>query len=171
VLGVDGVVDLIRAACAVAPETRLRRIVGELRRRELGDDTTLADDRGRGLSAPPAAAHGVSRARAELLAEVRAAVQRALATQGMDARAAARMVLAVDEACANIIRHAYRGAAMGASRCASSGIATPASSNCATARRRRPGLQCSRAIWSDAGRAGSASISSTKPWTTGGCGR
>jgi sigma-B regulation protein RsbU (phosphoserine phosphatase) len=48
-------------------------------------------------------------ARAESLAEVRAAVQRALATQHIDARIAARIVLAIDEACANIIRHAYRG--------------------------------------------------------------
>ena len=45
-------------------------------------------------------------ARAESLAEVRAAVQRALATQHIDARIAARIVLAIDEACANIIRHA-----------------------------------------------------------------
>lgn len=48
-------------------------------------------------------------ARAESLAEVRAAVQRALASQHIDARIAARIVLAIDEACANIIRHAYRG--------------------------------------------------------------
>jgi sigma-B regulation protein RsbU (phosphoserine phosphatase) len=41
VLGVDGVVDLIVRHAQWRPETRLRRIVGELRRRELGDDTTL----------------------------------------------------------------------------------------------------------------------------------
>jgi anti-sigma regulatory factor (Ser/Thr protein kinase) len=60
------------------------------------------------LSAPPLLRMEFA-ARAESLAEVRAAVQRALATQGIDARAAARIVLAIDEACANIIRHAYRG--------------------------------------------------------------
>ncbi len=41
VLGVHGVVDLIVRHVQWRPETRLRRIVGELRRRELGDDTTL----------------------------------------------------------------------------------------------------------------------------------
>ncbi|MBK6435531.1 MAG: ATP-binding protein [Rhodanobacteraceae bacterium] len=41
--------------------------------------------------------------------EVRAAVQRALLMQGVDARDVARIVLAIDEACANVIRHAYRG--------------------------------------------------------------
>ncbi|MBI2396996.1 MAG: ATP-binding protein [Xanthomonadales bacterium] len=46
-------------------------------------------------------------ARAEALAEVRAAVQRALSAQGLSARELAQLVLAIDEACANIIRHAY----------------------------------------------------------------
>lgn len=41
VLGVDGVVALVARHAQWRPETRLRRIVGELRRRELGDDTTL----------------------------------------------------------------------------------------------------------------------------------
>ncbi|MBK7043144.1 MAG: SpoIIE family protein phosphatase [Rhodanobacteraceae bacterium] len=40
-LGVDGVVDLVSRHAQWRPETRLRRIVGELRRRQLGDDTTL----------------------------------------------------------------------------------------------------------------------------------
>ncbi len=40
-LGVDGVVELIQRHAQWRPETRLRRIVGELRRRQLGDDTTL----------------------------------------------------------------------------------------------------------------------------------
>jgi sigma-B regulation protein RsbU (phosphoserine phosphatase) len=60
------------------------------------------------MSAPPLLRIEFA-ARAESLAEVRAAVQRALATQHIDARVVARIVLAIDEACANIIRHAYRG--------------------------------------------------------------
>ncbi|MCC6560117.1 MAG: SpoIIE family protein phosphatase [Xanthomonadales bacterium] len=40
-LGVEGVVALIQRHAQWRPETRLRRIVGELRRRQLGDDTTL----------------------------------------------------------------------------------------------------------------------------------
>jgi anti-sigma regulatory factor (Ser/Thr protein kinase) len=59
------------------------------------------------MSAPPLLRMEFA-ARAESLADVRAAVQRALAGQRIDARVAARIVLAVDEACANIIRHAYR---------------------------------------------------------------
>lgn len=60
------------------------------------------------MSAPPLLRIEFA-ARAESLAEVRAAVQRALSAQGVDARATARIVLAIDEACANIIRHAYGG--------------------------------------------------------------
>jgi sigma-B regulation protein RsbU (phosphoserine phosphatase) len=41
VLGVDGVVDLVARHAQWRPEARLRRIVGELRRRTLSDDTTL----------------------------------------------------------------------------------------------------------------------------------
>ena len=41
VLGVDGVVALFMRHAQWRPETRLRRIVGDLRRRQLGDDTTL----------------------------------------------------------------------------------------------------------------------------------
>lgn len=52
-------------------------------------------------------------ARAEALADVRAAVQRTLAQQGVGGREAAQLVLAIDEACANIIRHAYRGCGQG----------------------------------------------------------
>ncbi len=52
-------------------------------------------------------------ARAEALADVRAALSQALDAQGVSGREAARIVLAVDEACANIIRHAYRGCADG----------------------------------------------------------
>lgn len=52
-------------------------------------------------------------ARAESLADVRAAVQRTLARQGVSGREAAQLVLAIDEACANIIRHAYGGCGQG----------------------------------------------------------
>ena len=52
-------------------------------------------------------------ARAEALADVRAALGQALDAQRVGAREAARIVLAVDEACANIIRHAYAGCSEG----------------------------------------------------------
>ncbi len=59
------------------------------------------------MSAPPLLRMEFA-ARAESLAEVRAAVHRALLTLTLDARDVARIVLAIDEACANVIRHAYR---------------------------------------------------------------
>lgn len=59
------------------------------------------------MSAPPLLRIEFA-ARAEALSAVRAAVQRVLATQGLAARDTAQLVLAIDEACANIIRHAYR---------------------------------------------------------------
>jgi sigma-B regulation protein RsbU (phosphoserine phosphatase) len=64
------------------------------------------------MSAPPLLRVEFA-ARAESLAEVRAAVQRTLAEQGVGAREAAQLVLAIDEACANIIRHAYGGCGQG----------------------------------------------------------
>ncbi len=48
-------------------------------------------------------------AQATALADVRAAVQHALARVGLNARLASPFVLAIDESCTNIIRHAYRG--------------------------------------------------------------
>ena len=64
------------------------------------------------MSAPPLLRVSFP-ARAESLAEVRAAVNRTLLALAMDARVLARIVLAIDEACANIIRHAYRGCSEG----------------------------------------------------------
>ncbi|MCX6898757.1 MAG: ATP-binding protein [Verrucomicrobia bacterium] len=43
------------------------------------------------------------------LADVRALVRRAAAEAGLDEQATFNLMLAVDEACANIIRHAYGG--------------------------------------------------------------
>ena len=52
-------------------------------------------------------------AQASKLAEVRAAVQRVLNGAGVASRDVARMVLAIDEACANVIRHAYHNCGEG----------------------------------------------------------
>jgi anti-sigma regulatory factor (Ser/Thr protein kinase) len=48
-------------------------------------------------------------ARPERLADIRAAVAEAARALGVDALLAQDVVLAVDEACQNIIRHAYQG--------------------------------------------------------------
>lgn len=52
-------------------------------------------------------------AQASALADVRAAVQHALARAGLNARLASPFVLAIDESCTNIIRHAYHGCESG----------------------------------------------------------
>lgn len=44
----------------------------------------------------------------QLLCVVRAALERALSVYGMDSESAGRVVLAVDEAIANVMRHAYQ---------------------------------------------------------------
>jgi anti-sigma regulatory factor (Ser/Thr protein kinase) len=59
------------------------------------------------MSAPPLLRMEFT-ARADVLSGVRAEVQRTLGALGVSGREAARIVLAIDEACANIIRHAYR---------------------------------------------------------------
>ncbi len=48
-------------------------------------------------------------ARADRLKEVRAAVQKAIRRAGIESGCARDVVMAVDEACQNVIRHAYGG--------------------------------------------------------------
>ncbi len=60
------------------------------------------------MSAPPLL-ELVFESRAEALAEVRAAVQRCLIGLGLESRTLSKVVLSIDEACANIIRHAFHG--------------------------------------------------------------
>jgi anti-sigma regulatory factor (Ser/Thr protein kinase) len=52
-------------------------------------------------------------ARAERLKEVRAMVKQAAQTAGCDEQLAEQLVIAVNEACMNVIQHAYRGSGAG----------------------------------------------------------
>lgn len=106
-LGSDGLRAIITRHAELAPEPRLRALIGNLKRLRLVDDTTLLllqEPRGKTtltlleLKFP---------ARAEQMREVRAALRGALDSQEVAPELRDRLVLAVDEACTNIIRHAY----------------------------------------------------------------
>jgi sigma-B regulation protein RsbU (phosphoserine phosphatase) len=108
-LGAEGVHGLLGSFAAMPTAERLRTVLRALDGSVLlRDDVTLlaVEDRRR----PPTVA--VQRrfpARPEALASIRAAVADQATRLGVPAGAAADCVLAVDEACQNIIRHAYKG--------------------------------------------------------------
>ena len=109
-LGEGGLRELIARHAQLAPEPRLRALIGDLKRLHLVDDTTmLLLQEGCGKHA-----HTLLElefpARAERMREVRSALRCALDGQEIAPELRDRLVLAVDEACTNIIRHAYRGA-------------------------------------------------------------
>ncbi len=110
-LGVEGVESVVRDLGALPPETRLRSIVRELRQLTVTDDTTLMLIEGEtpqetrehlllnfGFPALPQELCGMRHKLAAVLAQ--AGVENVLRQS---------LVLAVDEACANVIRHAYGG--------------------------------------------------------------
>jgi sigma-B regulation protein RsbU (phosphoserine phosphatase) len=108
-LGTAGLHELIKRHSALAPEPRLRALLGDLKRLSLVDDTTLLlvqEPRGKSalslLDMQFPASPGQMRA-------VRAALRKALDGQEIPPELRDRLVLAVDEACTNIIRHAYCG--------------------------------------------------------------
>jgi phosphoserine phosphatase RsbU/P len=106
-LGSDGLRALIARRSGSAPEPRLRALIGDLKRMRLVDDTTflvLQEPRGDpalvllDLHFP---------ARAEEMRGVRANLRTMLDSQEVDPELRDKLVLAVDEACTNIVRHAY----------------------------------------------------------------
>jgi sigma-B regulation protein RsbU (phosphoserine phosphatase) len=110
-LGVEGVEAVVRDLGALPPETRLRSLARELRQLTVTDDTTLmliegeVAQEGRehlllnfGFPALP-----------QELGSMRHKLAAALARAGVETVLRQSLVLAVDEACANIIRHAYGG--------------------------------------------------------------
>jgi sigma-B regulation protein RsbU (phosphoserine phosphatase) len=111
-LGVEGVEAIVRDLGALPPEPRLRALVRELRQLTVTDDTTLMLIEGEtvqegnehlllslGFPAQP-----------QELGAMRHKLAAALAQAGVETVLRQSLVLAVDEACANVIRHAYGGA-------------------------------------------------------------
>ena len=106
-LGSEGLRAMISTHSQLAPEARLRALVGDLKRLRLVDDTTImliAEPRGK-------CAHELLKlefpARAEEMRGVRTALRTVLDAQEIEPQLRDQLVLAVDEACTNIIRHAY----------------------------------------------------------------
>jgi len=106
-IGNAGVRDLIARHAAGAAEVRLRGLLTELKQLRLVDDTTLLIVEAPRAEAPEVLLDHRVAAAAEELRGVRAAIRRTLDAVGVEPELRDRLVLAVDEACANIIRHAY----------------------------------------------------------------
>ena len=111
-IGLEGVRALVERVSTMSARARVRAIIGSLRKLLLADDTTLmliADD-----GAAPRYLGGIAGSSdAENLRLVRRAVNDVVHLLGFDESASQRVVLAVDEAFANVIRHAYRGSSEG----------------------------------------------------------
>ena len=106
-IGNAGVRDLIARHAGGAAEVRLRGLLTELKQLRLVDDTTLLIVEAPRAEAPEVLLDHCVPAAAEELRGVRAAIRRTLDAVGVEPELRDRLVLAVDEACANIIRHAY----------------------------------------------------------------
>lgn len=111
-LGVEGVEAIVRDLGALPPEPRLRALVRELRQLTVTDDTTLMLIEGE--SAPEPCERLLLSigfpAQPQELGAMRHRLAAALAQAGVETVLRQSLVLAVDEACANVIRHAYGGA-------------------------------------------------------------
>jgi len=106
-LGAEGLRNTIARHAVLAPEARLRALIVDLKRLDLVDDTTLLllqEPRG---STMQMLLDMKFPARAEEMRHVRARLRAALDAQEIGPELRDRLVLAVDEACTNIIRHAY----------------------------------------------------------------
>lgn len=108
-LGQDGARALIERHAAASPEVRLRSIVSELRQLRLVDDTTLLLIEETQRHPAELLLRQAFPAEPERLRCMRADLRLALDRHGVAADLRDRLVLAVDEACCNIIRHAYAG--------------------------------------------------------------
>jgi sigma-B regulation protein RsbU (phosphoserine phosphatase) len=106
-LGSDGLRRLIAEQADLAPEPRLRALIGELKRMRLVDDTTfLLLQRPRGKAARLVLTLDFMAQPAEMRA-VRAALRGALDAEEVPPELRDQLVLVVDEACTNVMRHAY----------------------------------------------------------------
>jgi len=106
-LGGAGVRELIARHATAAPDARLRALLSDLKHLKLVDDTTLLlIEKPRAHDAQVLLEHHMP-ARAEYLREMRNALRKLLDQLGIEPALRDRLVLAVDEACTNIIRHAY----------------------------------------------------------------
>jgi sigma-B regulation protein RsbU (phosphoserine phosphatase) len=112
-IGNAGVRALIARHAQDSLEVRLRGLLADIKRLRIVDDTTLLLVEAPRAERPEVLLARSAPARAESLRDLRAAVRACLDALGVEPQLRDRLVLAVDEACANIIRHAYAGACEG----------------------------------------------------------
>ena len=108
-IGAAGLRDFLVRHLGLAPEPRLRALISDLKHLDLVDDTTVLL-----LQEPRGAAAQVLLdlhfpAQAAQMRSVRTRLRAALDEQGVGPELRDKLVLAIDEACTNVIRHAYCG--------------------------------------------------------------
>jgi len=108
-LGVSGVVALLQRLECLAPEPRMRALVRNLRALQVTDDITLMLVSGYASNCEACLLDHSFPAQPGELAGMRRALAAALARAGVDAALRQALVLAVDEASSNIIRHGHGG--------------------------------------------------------------
>jgi sigma-B regulation protein RsbU (phosphoserine phosphatase) len=102
-----GVRKLIVRHAAASPDARLRGLLTDLKRLRLVDDTTLLIVEAPRAQMPEVLLERRFAAQAAELRSMRSAIRQALDILAVEPELRDRLVLAVDEACANIIRHGY----------------------------------------------------------------
>ncbi|HET9031372.1 MAG TPA: SpoIIE family protein phosphatase [Dokdonella sp.] len=106
-IGSEGVRELISRHAGASAEPRLRGIFSELKQLRLVDDTTLLLIERMQVHGPEILLKRCFPAQPEQMREIRSLLRGALDDAGVETGIRDKLVLAVDEACCNIIRHAY----------------------------------------------------------------
>lgn len=106
-IGNAGVRELITRHAHSSPDARLRGLLADLKKLRLVDDTTLLLVEAPRADTPDVVLDLHIPAQAEALRGLRSAMRQALDGLHVEPQLRDRLVLAVDEASANIIRHAY----------------------------------------------------------------
>jgi phosphoserine phosphatase RsbU/P len=106
-IGSEGVRELISRHAGASAEPRLRGMFSELKHLRLVDDTTLLLIERAQVHGPEVLLKRRFPARPEQMREIRSLLRSALDDAGVETAIRDKLVLAVDEACCNVIRHAY----------------------------------------------------------------
>ena len=106
-IGLAGLRALIERHAQATPKARLRSLLGELRRLHLVDDTTFLLIEAAQAERPELLFTRSLPARAESMRGLRAELRAVFDQQAIEPRLRDELVLAVDEACTNVIRHGY----------------------------------------------------------------
>ena len=106
-IGSEGVRALISRHAGASAEPRLRGMFSELKHLRLVDDTTLLLIESMPTSTTEVLLKRCFPARPEQMREIRSLLRTALDDAGVETAIRDKLVLAVDEACCNVIRHAY----------------------------------------------------------------